>query len=177
MITSVTIQNFKNLRHLEIGLEPLTVFVGANGSGKTSVLEAIHVAVGVAFGMQEKVFASERHCDWLYTRGGQGDLSIKCTTPAGAFSVVATPPPDYPSPTVPLGKSTWELYPGLLEGDSRWEGDSRCDGDSLDEILRQASSLVFLHLSAAQLAKPSYSEIGVPRLKVDGWDSHPYWPI
>ena len=45
MIHSLEIHNFKNLRNLEMDLEPLTVLVGANGSGKTSVLEAIHLAV------------------------------------------------------------------------------------------------------------------------------------
>ncbi|MBS0265406.1 MAG: AAA family ATPase, partial [Planctomycetes bacterium] len=35
MINSVHIQNFKNLRDQTICLERFTVFVGANGSGKT----------------------------------------------------------------------------------------------------------------------------------------------
>src|SRR4051794_34569064 len=41
MIQSVAIQNFKSIRDQTIDLDRLTVFVGANGSGKTSVLEAI----------------------------------------------------------------------------------------------------------------------------------------
>ncbi len=168
MITSVTIENFKNIRHQGIDLERLTVFVGPNGSGKTSVLEAIDLASRAATGRSEKVFVSERHCDWLYTRGGQGNLSIKCTTPAGAFSVVASPPADFPSPTVPLGKNTWELYPGLMEGDSRWENDSSREGDSLGEIIREARSLVYLRFDATQLAKPSYSERDVPRVEFGG---------
>jgi AAA15 family ATPase/GTPase len=45
MIHKVRIQNFKSLRDVNIELERFTVFVGANGSGKTSVLEAIHNAV------------------------------------------------------------------------------------------------------------------------------------
>ncbi len=48
MITSVAIDNFKNIRHQRIGLEPLTVFVGPKGSGKTSVLEAIDLAARAA---------------------------------------------------------------------------------------------------------------------------------
>jgi predicted ATPase len=44
MLTSVEITNFKSIRHQKIDLERLTVFVGANGSGKTSVLEAIELA-------------------------------------------------------------------------------------------------------------------------------------
>jgi predicted ATPase len=41
MIQQVSIRNFKCLRDVTIDLEPFTVFVGANGSGKTSVLQAI----------------------------------------------------------------------------------------------------------------------------------------
>ena len=114
-----------------------------------------------ATGKSEKVFVSERHCDWLYTRGGQGNLSIKCTTPAGTFSVVASPR-GLPVADRSSWEEHWELYPGLLEGDSGWEG------DSLDEILREARSLVYLRFDARQLAKPSYSERDVPRLEGGG---------
>src|SRR5437667_7866506 len=83
MIRKARIQNFKCLRDVSIDLERFTVFVGANGSGKTSVLEAIHNAVRAATGDPQKVFAHERHADWVYTRGGSGDLSIRCQTDRG----------------------------------------------------------------------------------------------
>ena len=41
MINQVRIQNFKCLRDVTVDLERFTVFVGANGSGKTSVLQAL----------------------------------------------------------------------------------------------------------------------------------------
>ena len=41
MITQVTIKNFKCLRDVTVNLEQFTVFVGANGSGKTSFLQAL----------------------------------------------------------------------------------------------------------------------------------------
>lgn len=44
MIRKVVIRNFKCLRDVAIDLERFTVFVGANGSGKTSILEAIEWA-------------------------------------------------------------------------------------------------------------------------------------
>src|SRR6266540_2642495 len=92
MLKTIELTNFKNLRHQRIDLEPFTVFVGANASGKTSVLEAIHLALrsvipkydkteNVKRSRPERVFGYDRHCDWLYTRGGNGDLSIACTTP------------------------------------------------------------------------------------------------
>ncbi|MCZ7402625.1 MAG: ATP-binding protein [Candidatus Methanoperedens sp.] len=41
MITKIKIVNFKSIKRLEIKLAPLTIFVGPNGSGKTSILQAI----------------------------------------------------------------------------------------------------------------------------------------
>lgn len=41
MIKSIKIENFKCIRDLELRLAPLTIFIGHNGSGKTSILEAI----------------------------------------------------------------------------------------------------------------------------------------
>jgi len=41
LISKIEIRNFKGIRDLSLDLKPLTVIVGPNGSGKTSVLEAI----------------------------------------------------------------------------------------------------------------------------------------
>ena len=108
MIRKMSIRNFKCLRDVQFDLERFTVFVGANGSGKTSVLEAIHNAVRAATGQPQKVFAHERHGDWIYTRGGVGDFSIACATEGGEFSVAATPPPGYPPPPDLLQTDRWD---------------------------------------------------------------------
>jgi predicted ATPase len=47
-IHSVAIRRFKRLEEVTIPLQDSTVFVGANNSGKSSVLQAIHFAVAVA---------------------------------------------------------------------------------------------------------------------------------
>ena len=48
MITSVTIRRFKQLQELTIPLTQLTLLVGANNSGKSSILQAIHFAVSLS---------------------------------------------------------------------------------------------------------------------------------
>lgn len=42
MIHALSVSNFKSLREMTTGLEPFTVFVGPNASGKSSVLQALN---------------------------------------------------------------------------------------------------------------------------------------
>ena len=155
MISEVSIKNFKSLRDVRVKLERFTVFVGANGSGKTCVLEALHSAVRAATGAPHKVFAHERHGDWVYTRGGVGDLSIRCVTPGGEFAVEATPPMGYP----PL--------PEFLQK-GRWDYRVTPTGPALTVALESARKLVFLKLNASELAKASYSDDDPPRMDHTG---------
>lgn len=47
-LTSITIRRFKRLEDFTLDLEDVNVLIGANNSGKSSVLQAIHFAVAVA---------------------------------------------------------------------------------------------------------------------------------
>jgi len=47
-ITSVAIRRFKRLDQVEIVLNDTTLLIGANNSGKSSILQAIHFAVSIA---------------------------------------------------------------------------------------------------------------------------------
>jgi predicted ATPase len=155
MISILTVKNFKNLRQLTVQLEPLTVIVGANGSGKTSVLDAVSFAWRAVRSSPEQVFAGNRHCDWLYTRGSQGELSIDCGTNEGSFELKASGPAKTP-PLSDLGKGEWKF-----EFDFYREPDNK-------EFLRPERSLVSLKLDPAQLAKPSYSDRNPPRVGFNG---------
>ena len=43
-LTRLNIERVRNLKTVALhGLQPFNVFYGANGSGKTSILEAIHL--------------------------------------------------------------------------------------------------------------------------------------
>ena len=160
MINSIRIRNFKNIRSADIDLERLTVFVGANASGKTSVLEAIHYCTLGAGGDAKKLFSYERHCDWLYTRGGSGDLSLRCITDDGVYGISASLPaiPNF-SDEKPeqIGRRTWN-YSKFPPDDVRRR-----------EAQQDSRSMVFLHLNASQLAKESYSDDQPPRVEFDGY--------
>jgi energy-coupling factor transporter ATP-binding protein EcfA2 len=47
-LTSVTIRRFKRIEDLTIDLDDVTLLIGANNSGKSSILQAIHFAVSIA---------------------------------------------------------------------------------------------------------------------------------
>ena len=47
-IAKVTIKRFKQLKEFELDLTNTTVLIGANNSGKSSALQALHFAVSVA---------------------------------------------------------------------------------------------------------------------------------
>ncbi len=178
MIDKVRIQNFKCLRDVRVDLERFTVFVGANGCGKTSFLEAIFCAVQAATGDPLKVFAHERHGDWIYTRGGIGDLSIRCETPLGVFSIEATPPEGYPPPPELLQKARWEYRVNPSAPPLHTNAATSNSGRSMYSIghypphlhsaLEPARGMVFLRLNAATLAKPSYSQDDPPRIAHTG---------
>ena len=63
-IDKLELTNFKNFRKLSAAFLPgVNLFVGSNGSGKTSVLEAINVAVGGFFGSQGSKAARQIQMD------------------------------------------------------------------------------------------------------------------
>ncbi len=160
MINSIKIRNFKNIKSEDIEFERLTVFVGANASGKTSVLEAIHYATLAPNGDPAKVFGYERHCDWLYTRGGEGDLSLVCETDGGQYGVTAT----CNSSLLGFSEDDRERL-----GSGIWAFERIPRDEALRrEALRTAKSMVFLHLSSSNLANESYSENQPPRIEFDG---------
>lgn len=156
MIESVEIRNFKNIRHQRIDLEPLTVFVGANGSGKTSVLEAIYLALRSAGGLPGEDLRGECNWDWLYSHGGAGDPSISCKTRIGEVTLTPRPlggsglPPDH------LSNGSWTVEKTIAM--------------SPQDAITLSRSIVLLHLDAAQLAKASYTDRNPPRLEADGGD-------
>jgi energy-coupling factor transporter ATP-binding protein EcfA2 len=157
MINSVAIENFKNLRRIQIDLDRFTVFVGPNASGKTSVLQAVDLAIRAAIKQEPReIFVDDLHCDWLYTRDARGDLRISCGTDRGGVTVVATPRDAPHSSANSIGHGNWDFGVTPTLPSDRWDA------------LEPADSCTFLRLSAAQLSKPSYTDRVPPKVEADG---------
>lgn len=76
MMTSVRLQNFKGHRDTTIPLGRMTVLVGPNGSGKTSVLEALQALGELVGDTPMWSFQGDLSPADVLTRGSRGPISI-----------------------------------------------------------------------------------------------------
>lgn len=76
MITSVRLQHFKGHRDTGIPLGRFTVLVGPNGSGKTSVLEALWLQRQLAQVAPNAVLSGNWSPDDLRRRGATGPTAL-----------------------------------------------------------------------------------------------------
>ncbi|HEY4563526.1 MAG TPA: AAA family ATPase, partial [Thermoanaerobaculia bacterium] len=53
MLSTFKVEGFKSLSEASVELGAFNVFIGANGSGKSNLLEAVGVASAAAFGSVE----------------------------------------------------------------------------------------------------------------------------
>ena len=94
MIRSLRLQNFKGIRDVEVGLERLTVFVGPNGSGKTSILQGLDFLINFA---NSKVIDDEMTGNFLSAYGyyqrnfAEVALELSCTTDLGNVRLMLRP--------------------------------------------------------------------------------------
>jgi predicted ATPase len=167
MIQNASFRNFKSLRHVDVDFERLTVFVGPNASGKTSILEGLYCLSRICSmdpqtlrpSMSvETIFQGRGHPRLLYSRGAVGeDMVLSCRSPNAAVRLTIKPP----SPP----RLIWGFLPECksLDGDDDWK---RLE-DHVD-IVSELDSADLLHLDARKLAAPSYSERPKPQVEDDG---------
>lgn len=108
MISRVVFENFKALKSAAVDLEQFTVFVGPNGSGKTSILEGLSF---VEIYGNPKNTREQPEIEWLdrFGRGSPNDFfSISFTFDQRSVRKLIFRPPTSPSPSA---KWTVELGP------------------------------------------------------------------
>jgi predicted ATPase len=141
MIDRVHFENFKSLQNVTIDLGRLTVLVGPNGCGKSSVLQAMHL-----LSQKEHAYIydqSDREVPQrLMYRNSHGDMVLSLRNSDGdELRVEVRREP---------GKSVDE---NLIRPRNRSE---------------ELASLTYLHLDARKMAQASVTEDEIPRITFDG---------
>jgi len=162
MIETVRCQNVKVLRQVEVDLQRLTVFVGPNASGKTSILEALDYTVRASKGTEESLCAIADEL-WNLTRSGAPAQIVLCAHSSEGTVWVGFHGPHFD----PFGGAQTAVS-------------FRKDGKEyiLKRLMHGAGLLApdregrpaeaFLRLDPRKLASASYSEEPTPRMEPDG---------
>lgn len=88
-MTRLTLRNFKSHSDTEVELGRLRVLVGANGTGKSAVLTALHCLSMLPRNKFSYVFRNERHPDLVLRRGcDRFEIALSATGPeSGSWDV------------------------------------------------------------------------------------------
>lgn len=100
MIDSLTIKSFKTLKETSLDLGQVNVFIGANGSGKSNVLEALGVLAAAAAGKVDQPSLIWRGCrgsgfflPMFEDARSLSEIHLTATAKGVSYSVGLTPPP------------------------------------------------------------------------------------
>lgn len=163
MIQKVSFRNFKAYRSLDLDLEPFTVLVGPNASGKTTLLQGLHSAVRQRFPASPdgqtalKSFGATGSLEWGFSgvwNGTQGHLRVTLMPGIDEFDMT--------------GK--WAGNSFSLRSDGSREGlaaERRFD-TSFNAIRAALKSTAVLRFEAQALSAASYSEALVPEVRESG---------
>jgi predicted ATPase len=184
MIERVRFKNFRALRNVEVGLAPLTVIVGPNSSGKTSVLEGTHYIVELAQ-KSLPVVLDGPYSPHLVTSAGwdhKGGMTPDEFVDHGRMVLGADCRQDGDPGCLELDiRFNWEedaeKSPFTARLRARWAGkeveinpiqDSLIRWPEMRPLRKALGEALFLRLSPRQLAAPSYLEEKVPAVRPDG---------
>lgn len=178
MIHKLSLKNFKGIEAAELRLEPLTVIVGPNASGKTSVLQALALLSQLVSpeAQRERVIqqyggmpaikrSKEAHVSiqvegvW---QGKPGAQHMEVTTTehpfeAGSFNLMGI--------KGSWGGTSFEIPAASYSPRGQLRKSHR---DKLPSVVEEWEASTLLRLEARRLAEPSYAESVEPTIGSDG---------
>lgn len=123
LLQRLQISQVRNLNHIDLQLASgINVFHGANGAGKTSILEAIYILA------QGKTFRHGRSENWIQHGCDQASVIIEYSQHNGAAETVCK------AETTPATKRL-----GLIRGRQHWQ--ARHDGEELQSYAQLSALL------------------------------------
>ncbi len=179
MIEVVHFENFKAIRSAHIPLGRLTVFVGPNASGKSTVLQGVHLLTQLKSWAPWQAFSGHQHPAVLQTSGVTDSLKLQID---GRYAHRATPCKVHialtpPAPGGASQQTDWEYDFRLLHGeeDDTQHGKMREPTDIFviwnvgpNPAWEAVWPAVLLRLDAAWLAEPSSSEEPTSMIEANG---------
>lgn len=188
MIEELSLENFRAFTSAHLGLGRLTVIVGPNGSGKTSLLEAIHYLARLGDEPGNDVFQGNDAGKWLVRSGCErATMGLSLSVPGlGPARVDVALRPFEEHPNSPHDSVGSPLEAKFRQGDCEIELDpshrhqasrsseahdadrNQRDRETLAAIANVIEHTDFLRLDPRRLARPSYSDATKVKIESDG---------
>lgn len=172
MIKMIEYENFKSLKNVRCDLTPLTVMVGPNASGKTSMLQGMfylsQLSRNPGHNDVVSLFSDTRHLNLLHSSDGVSPILLSCSTELSEFSFKASTSQKFVDRDT-LAYAGW--FGGVLKRSlvsEKLTQNPMIAVEHENEASDAIRSLVFLQLESSILSKPSYSEDVRPRMESSG---------
>jgi energy-coupling factor transporter ATP-binding protein EcfA2 len=184
MIHKLTLRNFKGIESTELNLERLTVIVGPNASGKTSVLQAMHLLLALANPKtgRRKLLDEQGGASALLRRGSHNEAILiealgRWQKQVGTVQMSLVPAgseqDNEPWAALIVEGNVGELFviPEAPAPEIRRSQQKvlRAQIENLPSaLLNDWAAHTLLRLEARRLAEPSYTEAVEPQMDSDG---------
>jgi hypothetical protein len=165
LLNCFSARNFKSLAHVDVPLRAFNILVGANGAGKTSVLEGLFLLSQLRYKKPATIFKGPRALGRLATLGLEGPTRLRIevdSDPVQSIEYVGTQRADQPDTHVLHIRNGGEKYTHDFTYPSTGQAPRQLP------LLRTFGGSTLLRLDARKLAAPSISTRESPTLRHDG---------
>jgi energy-coupling factor transporter ATP-binding protein EcfA2 len=167
MIRRVEFHNFKALRDVDVSFERLTVFVGPNGSGKTSILQGIDELALALETPDQYYFKTGINPSLVLTRGARDELLFRLWTEDWGQEVLSRPD----STPHGQGPSGWTFIIRFAHTKPSTTTNGVVEWNDPDQYRPDPATLFsvsLLRFDSRRLAAPWFSEDAEPRVRQNG---------
>ncbi len=173
MLRKLEVKNFLALRDVSIDLEPFTVIVGPNASGKSTILEALHRICALQFGQIRVLVEGGDFPEKLDNQAwiSPNDILSKNAEPLIQWQIYYLET-EHVEITLKSGApnfiSSWETNFKFLPSDRTQNNPYQDSGGHFNNLPIRVSQSINLRPNGQKMALASYSPLKKPILESDG---------